>query len=97
MAVMKLNGTNGDASGHARLGEKRRIEVEVPNKSSSTKRSKLLERTDFGRWRLQDDEGRQTWHYLDEDQMKEWPQSVADRYFLGLPLVRRSFQTQFRC
>ena len=46
------------------------------------------EATDLQRWRLLDERGRQTWHYLDTDKKaKEWPQSVADRYFLGLPLV----------
>ena len=44
--------------------------------------------TDLRRWRLLDDRGRQTWHYLETDEeVKEWPQSTADKYFLGLPLV----------
>ena len=47
------------------------------------------EKTDYSRWRLLDDRGRQTWHYLKTDkEMKEWPQSAADKYFLGLPTVR---------
>ncbi|CAL8584248.1 Lanosterol synthase (Oxidosqualene--lanosterol cyclase) [Xanthoria parietina] len=42
--------------------------------------------TDPSRWRLLDEQGRQTWHYLQSDEeIKEWPQSIADRYFLGLP------------
>ena len=46
------------------------------------------ERTDVERWRLLDERGRQTWHYLDTDeQAKEWPQTTADRHHLGLPLV----------
>ena len=53
--------------------------------------------TDIQRWRLLDEAGRQTWHYLETDQVKAWPQSTADRYHLGLPLVNstpasRSFQ-----
>ena len=45
--------------------------------------------TDPSRWRLLDEQGRQTWHYLQSDEeIKEWPQSIADRYFLGLPTVR---------
>jgi lanosterol synthase len=45
-------------------------------------------RTDLTRWRLKDDRGRQTWHYLETDeQLKAWPLSVADRYFLGLDTV----------
>lgn len=48
------------------------------------------EATDIQRWRLLDERGRQTWHYLDsEDKSKEWPQTTADRYFLGLDLVGR--------
>ncbi|KAL8735763.1 MAG: hypothetical protein Q9166_000626 [cf. Caloplaca sp. 2 TL-2023] len=43
-------------------------------------------RTDPSRWRLLDVRGRQTWHYLQsDDELKAWPQSIADKYFLGLP------------
>ncbi|KAL4788443.1 terpenoid cyclases/protein prenyltransferase alpha-alpha toroid [Aspergillus varians] len=43
-------------------------------------------KTDYSKWRLLDDDGRQTWHYLESDKENEaWPQSVADKYFLGLP------------
>jgi lanosterol synthase len=46
------------------------------------------EKTDYSRWRLLDERGRQTWHYLEADEdVKEWPQSVADKYHLGLPTV----------
>ena len=46
------------------------------------------ESTDIQRWRLLDEAGRQTWHYLETDEdIEAWPQSTADRYFLGLPLV----------
>jgi lanosterol synthase len=45
-------------------------------------------RTDYSRWRLLDEAGRQTWHYLRTDEeVKSWPQSVADKYHLGLPTV----------
>ena len=50
------------------------------------------ERTDLTRWRLRDDRGRQTWHYLETDQgIEQWPQSLADKHFLGLQLVREPF------
>ncbi len=53
------------------------------------KRPRLDERTDYTRWRMRDDESRHTWHYLEDDEaMKEWPQTFADKYYLGLPLVR---------
>ncbi|KAF2468015.1 lanosterol synthase [Lindgomyces ingoldianus] len=43
------------------------------------------ERTDPLRWRMLDDRGCQTWHYLEtEEEVRKWPQSTADRYFLGL-------------
>ena len=53
--------------------------------------------TDLERWRLLDERGRQTWHYLQSDEeVKKWPQSVADRHHLGLPLVRLStYDIQF--
>ncbi|KAL8704534.1 MAG: hypothetical protein Q9201_002308 [Fulgogasparrea decipioides] len=45
-----------------------------------------LQHTDIQRWRLLDERGRQTWHYLKfDDEIKSWPQSIADKYFLGLP------------
>lgn len=41
--------------------------------------------TDLNRWRLKDDRGRQTWHYLESDeQLKQWPMTTADKHFLGL-------------
>jgi lanosterol synthase len=47
------------------------------------------EKTDYTRWRLRDERGCQTWHYLQsEEEVKEWPQSAADRYFLGMETVR---------
>lgn len=50
------------------------------------KRAKLRDRTDYSKWRLLDEHGRQTWHYLEDDTSAEkWPQSTADKYFLGLP------------
>lgn len=59
------------------------------NRQQSTSSVDLLEnRTDRSRWRLLDERGRQTWHYLRSDEgIKAWPQSTADKYFLGLPTV----------
>ena len=45
-------------------------------------------RTDYSRWRLKDDRGRQTWHYLQSDEeVKQWPQTIADKWHLGLDTV----------
>ena len=50
------------------------------------------EKTDYSRWRLLDERGRHTWHYLENDEeLKTWPQSTADKYHLGLPSVIRPF------
>lgn len=52
-------------------------------------RPRLEKKTDLTRWRCKDDEGRLTWHYLaDDEAAKDWPQSYAEKYYLGLPLVR---------
>ncbi len=56
-------------------------------------RPELVDRTDYSRWRMRDDHGRHTWQYLEDDEAaKEWPQTYADKYFLGQPLVRPSRQ-----
>lgn len=53
------------------------------------------ERTDHSRWRLLDERGRQTWHYLESDEeLNNWPQSVADKYHLGLATVKCPFLVQ---
>jgi lanosterol synthase len=47
-----------------------------------------IEKTDYSKWRLLDEAGRQTWHYLDDEKAnKEWPQDIATKYHLGLPTV----------
>lgn len=67
---------------------KRPIGSSVNEEVQQAKRPKLLERTNHTRWRCLDEKGRQTWRYLEDDEdVKEWPQSKADKYFLGLPLV----------
>ena len=62
----------------------------TPNgKKANGTSSAFSEHTDKTRWRMLDDDGRQTWHYLEDDKEAEaWPQSFADKYFVGLPLVR---------
>lgn len=69
-----------------KTGQKVSIQSHVD--TPDVKKPTLSTRTDFTRWRLLDEKGRQTWHYLEDDEdAKEWPQSTADKYFLGLPLV----------
>lgn len=53
------------------------------------------EKTDYSRWRLEDDRGCQIWHYLETDeQCEKWPQSTADKYFLGMETVSLSTPTR---
>jgi lanosterol synthase len=50
--------------------------------------SPFLKNLDRTRWRLKNDNGRHTWHYLEDDEAaRNWPQTLADKYYLGLPLV----------
>lgn len=45
-------------------------------------------KTDYSRWRLVNEEGRQTWRYLESDEENSaWLQTVAEKYHLGLPTV----------
>lgn len=54
-----------------------------------TQKPKIEGKTDYSRWRLRDDDSRHTWHYLTDDtELAKWPQSLAEKYFMNLPLVR---------
>jgi lanosterol synthase len=56
------------------------------------------EKTDYLRWRLLDDRGRQTWHYLESDEENEkWSQTIADRHHIGLPTVFLAFPVASNC
>lgn len=58
------------------------------NDDHESKRPKVAEPVDKTRWRLKADDGRHTWHYLDDDAaVQKWPQSYADKWYLDLPLV----------
>ena len=46
-----------------------------------------IERTDLTLWRLKVKHGRQTWHYITPEQAKDWPQSIPEKYHLGLETV----------
>lgn len=45
--------------------------------------------TDYSRWRLVvNDGGRHTWEYLrTENEIKRWPQTDLDKFWLGLKMV----------
>lgn len=84
------NGTaNGASNGVTKRAANGHAQVPIGVKSSVNGDQK----TDYRRWRLRDDRGCQTWHYLhSEEEVKEWPQSAADRYFLGMETVRTGRQ-----
>jgi lanosterol synthase len=45
-------------------------------------------KTDHTRWRMKNVDGRQTWHYLESDEeLKAWPMTSADKYYLGMDTV----------
>jgi lanosterol synthase len=73
-------------NGHTTSAKKRL--VDLIDDEEAPKHIELPSRTDYTRWRLLDERGRHTWHYLEDDEdVKDWPQSIADKYFLGLPTV----------
>lgn len=46
--------------------------------------------TDLTHWRLNVDEGSQIWQYLETEQERQArPQSICEKYHLGLPIVNR--------
>ncbi|KAF1954118.1 lanosterol synthase [Byssothecium circinans] len=58
---------------------------EVKSEHEGWREGHTDERTDYSRWRLEDDRGMHIWKYLESDEeCKKWPQSVADKYHLGL-------------
>lgn len=55
-------------------------------------------KTDHSRWRMKNVDGRQTWHYLQSDeQLKAWPMTAADKYYLGQNTVSQQKILPLRC
>lgn len=76
---------NGATNGAAKRGT---TQQPLNGAQGSTKNSNGRAKTDYAKWRLKDDRGCQTWHYLEgEEENRAWPQSTADKYFLGLDTV----------
>ena len=66
----------------------RAVKENKPNGTTNAAVDAVDPTTDFRRWRLLDEGGRHTWHYLSSDaEVEAWPQTLADKYFLGLPIV----------
>ena len=49
--------------------------------------SSSVERTDFSLWRIKVLHGRQTWHYITPEEAESWPQTIPEKYHLGLETV----------
>jgi lanosterol synthase len=80
-----------EANGTHKRGEKQSPISNGAVASSTTSNTK----TDYTRWRLKDDRGCQTWHYLETDEEnKAWPQTLADKWHLGMDLVSLLLRAQ---
>ncbi|KAK4239113.1 terpenoid cyclases/protein prenyltransferase alpha-alpha toroid [Achaetomium macrosporum] len=89
MARRKANAAAADTEQVQEKGSTRKRFSNAGDQDHATKRVRpaIEERTDYSRWRLRDDHGRHTWRYLEDDEeLQSWPQTLADKYFLGLPL-----------
>ncbi|KAF2274408.1 lanosterol synthase [Westerdykella ornata] len=71
----RANGTNGrlEKRGNDRKGER-----------SWRDAGRQDEKTDRTRWRMKNDGGVHTWHYLSEEEAARWPMSRADKWYLGM-------------
>lgn len=92
MVRKKVKTTSAETEPLLEKGSTRKRLSNAGDLDHATKKARVVEeKTDYSRWRMRDDEGRQTWHYLEDDEAaKNWPQTTADKYFLGLPMVRVS-------
>ncbi len=82
-AVATSNGT-----AHANGSPMKKRKAPLDSDVGSLSKRPRDEKTDYARWRLREERGRQTWHYLEsDDEAQKWPQSVADKYMLGLDTV----------
>lgn len=90
MVRRNINTTAADAAPLLEKGSTRKRFSNAGDLDHATKKQRPVteEKTDYSRWRMQDDHSRHTWRYLEDDEVaKESPQTHADKYFLGLPLV----------
>lgn len=82
-SVASSNGTLG-----AKSVQSRKRVAEAIAEQEWPKKPRIDAKTDRTKWRMKDEDGRHTWKYLEgDDAAKEWPQTYADKYYLGLPLV----------
>ncbi|KAI0465954.1 terpenoid cyclases/protein prenyltransferase alpha-alpha toroid [Xylaria cf. heliscus] len=76
-----MNGTS--RNGVDQLARKRASNGHID--ANTLQHPRIQHTTDRTRWRCLDEGGRLTWHYLEDDTaVKEWPQSAADKWYLGI-------------
>ncbi|GJC90733.1 lanosterol synthase [Colletotrichum liriopes] len=80
--------SNGTTLGAKSVQSRKRV-AEAIAEQEWPKKPRIDAKTDRTRWRMKDEDGRHTWKYLgdDDEAAKSWPQTYADKYYLGLPLV----------
>ena len=79
---------NGTANGHANGLANGTANGHADGYIGGHKLQTQDQRTDRSRWRLLDESGRHTWHYLETDkEIEAWPQTHADKYHMGLSIV----------
>ena len=65
--------------------------------ATGIERSPAIERTDFSLWRLKVKHGQQIWHYITPEEGEKWPQTVVEKYHLGLETVSPRFIFHLIC
>ena len=55
--------------------------------ATGVERDYEIDKTDYTLWRLKVEHGRQTWHYITPKEGESWPQSIPEKYHLGLETV----------
>ena len=106
-----LTDSNSDTASFLTVSNKmvvrRRVDDKQANCSANASTNSTLKpiedydaelKTDHSRWRMKNVDGRQTWHYLESDeQLKAWPMTSADKYYLGQDTVRQQAILFARC
>ncbi|GJC93250.1 terpene cyclase/mutase family member [Colletotrichum higginsianum] len=85
-SLASSNGTGVEAKS-IQVQSRKRV-AEAIAEQEWPKKPRIDAKTDRTRWRMKDEDGRHTWKYLgaDDEAAKNWPQTYADKYYLGLPL-----------
>jgi hypothetical protein len=80
-------GLRSRSNGHTLNGQSTRKPTEGVIATGVDKTPLEIDRTDYSLWRLKVKHGRQTWHYISPEQVEKWPQSIPEKYHLGMETV----------